>query len=252
MANGENSQLEPSQEVHEQSQPIVWLKDAKIAKGANLVLQQVNFSVMPGDFIYLVGRVGTGKSSLIETLTGQLPLAGGDGEVCGYSLPYLTRKQIPYLRRRLGVVFQDFKLLMDRSVTKNLQFVLRATGWRDRAAIDRRIQEVLNLVGLAHKAFKHPNQLSGGEQQRVAIARALLNEPPLILADEPTGNLDPETSEGILQLLKNLSENGKAVIMATHNFSLVSFYPAPTYECLNMRLELRTQSSQIDLTAPLR
>lgn len=228
---------------------VAWLEGAKIVKGDQLVLKDVNFSISAGDFVYLVGRVGSGKSSLIETLTGQVPLVGGRGEVCGFSLERLKRRQVPYLRRRIGVVFQDFKLLMDRSVESNLQFALRATGWRDKYDIAQRIDEVLKLVGLAHKQYKMPHQLSGGEQQRVTIARALLNAPQFILADEPTGNLDPETSEGILQLLRGLAEHGTSVLMATHNASLVSLYPAPTYRCVDMRLDyVAAQDARLDLS----
>lgn len=211
------------------ARPVAWLRDARIAQRDNLVLQGVELVVWPGDFFYLVGRVGSGKTSLIETLTGQIPLAGGEGEVCGYSLQNLTPSQIPYLRRHLGIVFQDFKLLTDRTVEKNLNFALRATGWKRKLDVERRIHEVLEQVGLTTKAYKMPNQLSGGEQQRVAIARALLNDPALLLADEPTGNLDPETSEGILLLLRSLAEKGKSIIMATHNYTIVNRFPARTF-----------------------
>lgn len=226
---------------------VAWLSRARILHGDNLVLQDVELSIYPGDFIYLVGRVGSGKSSLIATLTGQIPLQAGQGCVCGFDLETLKRNQIPLLRRSLGVVFQDFKLLLDRSVEKNLLFVLRATGWKDKQAIADRIAQVLDMVGMRHKAFKMPNQLSGGEQQRVAIARALLNEPQLILADEPTGNLDPDTSEGILLLLQGLAKKGKSVLMATHNFSLVNNYPATTYQCKNLHLSPRAASVSLDL-----
>jgi len=228
---------------------VAYLKGAKIYRGDQLVLQEVDFSIAEGEFVFLVGRVGSGKSSLIETLTGQTLLVEGCGEVCGFSLNKLKRRQIPYLRRSIGIVFQDFKLLMDKSVEKNLQFALRATGWRDRKEIDQRIKEVLKLVGLSHKQYKMPHQLSGGEQQRVAIVRALLNDPQLILADEPTGNLDPDTSEGILKILRELTARGKSVLMAAHNATLVSLYPAATYRCSDMRLtHVEQQNALLDLS----
>lgn len=243
------AQEQAGQKEQAERKPIAWLREAKIFKGDELVLKEVNFSIAEGEFVYLVGRVGSGKSSLIETLTGQIPLEEGSGAVCGFSLERLRRKQVPYLRRSIGVVFQDFKLLMDMTVEKNLQFALRATGWRDRLRIEGRIEEVLKLVGLSHKQYKMPHQLSGGEQQRVTIARALLNDPQLILADEPTGNLDPDTSEGIVQILLGLAARGKSVLMATHNASLVSLYPATTYRCADMRLaRLEQQGALLDLS----
>lgn len=219
--------------VEAAGEPILVLEDASLAQSDQVVLRGVNLTMRAGDFYYLVGRVGSGKTTLITTLTGELALRGGRGWVCGYDLGRLRCRDVPYLRRKLGVVFQDFKLLTDRSVEGNLHFALRATGWRDRVAISRRMEEVLDLVGLRHKAYKMPSQLSGGEQQRVTIARALLNDPPLILADEPTGNLDPETSSGIVTLLHDLAAQGRAVIMATHNHSMVTRYPAPVYQCLD-------------------
>lgn len=212
-------------------QPIVLIAGGEIAQGENLLLRDVNFELRAGEFVYLVGRVGSGKSSFISTLIGELPLFKGRGYVCGYNLSDLKESQIPYLRRNIGVVFQDFKLLSDRNVLRNLQFVLRATGWTNRNTIRNRIDEVLTLVGLQHKAYKMPNQLSGGEQQRVAIARALLNDPPLILADEPTGNLDPSTSDGIMQILSALIQRNKAIIMATHNYGVVRRFPARICLC---------------------
>lgn len=213
--------------------PIVYLREVNIAQSENLLLHNVDFELLPGDFFYLIGRVGSGKSSFISTLTGQLPLRTGEGVVCGYNLRALRTADIPFLRRNIGVVFQDFKLLSDRNVERNLYFVLRATGWKDKQAIQHRIEEVLTLVELKHKAYKMPNQLSGGEQQRVAIARALLNDPPLILADEPTGNLDPSTSDGIMQILRSLVERKKGVIMATHNYGIVRRLPARVCQCAN-------------------
>ncbi|PID90344.1 MAG: phosphonate ABC transporter ATP-binding protein [Bacteroidetes bacterium] len=224
------------------------MQNAQIARGANPILRDITLEIYEGDFYYLVGRVGTGKSSLIDTMTGETPLAGGKAQVCGFELEHLKERQIPYLRRAMGVVFQDFKLLTDRNVEKNLRFALRATGWKNRVQIAQRIEEVLSLVGLAHKSGKMPHQLSGGEQQRIAIARALLNEPSLILADEPTGNLDPETSEGILGLLVDLSKRGKAVIMATHNYGLVKKFPAQTLQCAGGALQELSPEALVDLS----
>lgn len=221
-----------------EQQFVVRLEDASVAQSDNLVLSHVNLTIYPGDFYYLLGRVGSGKSSLIATLMGELPLKAGNGLVCGYDLRTLRRRDVPYLRRKLGVVFQDFKLLQDRSVEKNLQFALRATGWKERGRIQQRIDSVLDLVGLKHKAFKMPSQLSGGEQQRVTIARALLNDPQLLLADEPTGNLDPETSSGIVTLLHELASQGKAVVMATHNHTMVTRFPAKVMQCQEGTLHL--------------
>ncbi len=206
--------------------PIISLKDASIYIHNILILSNVNLSLQPGEFRYLIGRTGTGKSSLIKTLYGELPLQQGDGEVAGFNLKKLRTRQIPYLRRKLGIVFQDFHLLMDRNIQENLLFVLRATGWDDRKEMQDRIEKVLDSVGLKTKGFKRPHQLSGGEQQRVVIARALLNEPEIILADEPTGNLDPHTSDEIMQLLTDINRQGKAVLMATHNYSLIRKFPA--------------------------
>ena len=186
----------------------------------NQVLKDVNFSIDKGDFVYLIGKTGSGKSSLLKTLYADLPLLEGEALVCGFNLRTIKKKQIPELRRKLGIVFQDFRLLTDRSVDKNLEFVLRATGWTDKVNIKNRIEEVLTKVGLMNKGYKMPHELSGGEQQRVAIARALLNDPELIIADEPTGNLDPETSEEIIDILYNLHED-KAVLLATHDYELM-------------------------------
>ena len=188
-------------------------------------------AIHPGDFVYIVGKVGTGKTSIIRTMTAENRLLTGEGTVCGFNLRGIRTKDIPMLRRRLGVVFQDFQLLMDRSVEANLEFVLRATGWKDRRAIDGRITEVLESVGMGTKAHKMPHQLSGGEQQRIAIARAILNSPEVILADEPTGNLDEETAEGILQLLQQINrEKGTAIVMVTHNRSICQRYPGRIFE----------------------
>lgn len=208
---------------------IVELSHANIYQGKNLILQDVNLKVNKGDFVYLVGKTGTGKSSLLKTLYGDLPLTQGEGRVAGFNLRDMDWKKVPYLRRTLGVVFQDFQLLTDRNVNENLKFVLRATGWTDGKLMDEKIQDVLEKVGLKSKGFKMPFELSGGEQQRVDIARALLNSPKLILADEPTGNLDPETSDEIMQLLFNICRDyHAAVIMATHDYIVINKFPART------------------------
>jgi cell division transport system ATP-binding protein len=210
---------------------IIELQGLSIFQRKNLVLAGVNLQIMKGEFAYLIGKTGSGKSSLLKTLYAELPVIDGKASVAGFDLGNIKRKEIPFLRRRLGIVFQDFQLLDDRSVNDNLAFVLKATGWKDKKKIELRIQEVLHEVGLFTKGFKFPHQLSGGEQQRIAIARALLNEPEIILADEPTGNLDPETSNGIVRLLMNISENGQAVLMATHNYNLIHKFPARVIKC---------------------
>src|SRR5689334_20289272 len=211
------------------SQSIVELKAVKIFQGSNLILNDVNISIDKGEFVYLVGKTGTGKSSLLKTLYGDLPLKEGEGTVAGFKLKDMDWKKVPYLRRSLGVVFQDFQLLTDRNVNDNLKFVLQATGWKDAKLMDEKIADVLDKVGLRAKGFKMPFEMSGGEQQRVDIARALLNSPKLILADEPTGNLDPETSHEIMQLLFNIcSDYGTAIIMATHDYIVINKYPART------------------------
>ena len=195
---------------------------------ADLVLSDINLTVDEGEFVYLIGRVGTGKSTLLKTLYAEVDLCDGDATVVGFDLRRLKRKQIPKLRRSMGIVFQDYQLLTDRNVFYNLYDVMRATGWGDEEQIRRRIDEVLNLVGLAHKCYKMPFELSGGEQQRLTIARALLNNPRLILADEPTGNLDPVTAEGIMELFRHIAERGCAVVMSTHNISLIEQFPSRT------------------------
>lgn len=210
---------------------IVQLENISVFQRDNLVLSGVNLSVKQGEFIYLIGKTGTGKSSLLKTLYAELPLDQGFATVCGYDLLKLKRKEVPFLRRKLGIVFQDFQLMSDRSIHSNLMFVLKATGWKDKVAMKERMMEVLQKVGLTTKGFKMPHQLSGGEQQRVSIARALLNNPELILADEPTGNLDPETSEGIMNLLLDISKSGCAVLMATHNYALMQKFPTRTLKC---------------------
>lgn len=213
------------------SQPVLYLKDASVFQRENLILSDVTITVEKGEFVYLIGKTGTGKSSFMKTLYGDLPLQKGEGEIVGYDLTTLKEKEIPYLRRKLGVVFQDFKLLNDRTVHNNLLFVLTATGWKDKPAMERKINEVLDKVGMKTKAFKYPYQLSGGEQQRVAIARALLNDPELILADEPTGNLDPQTSVEVMEVLQEINKNGNTILMATHDYALLLKYPSKTLKC---------------------
>ena len=213
------------------SQPVLYLKDASVFQRENLILSDVTITVEKGEFVYLIGKTGTGKSSFMKTLYGDLPLQEGEGEIVGYDLTTLKEKEIPYLRRKLGVVFQDFKLLNDRTVHNNLLFVLTATGWKDKPAMERKINEVLDKVGMKTKAFKYPYQLSGGEQQRVAIARALLNDPELILADEPTGNLDPQTSVEVMEVLQEINKNGNTILMATHDYALLLKYPSKTLKC---------------------
>jgi cell division transport system ATP-binding protein len=213
------------------SQPVLHLKDASIFQQENLVLSDISLDIYSGDFMYLIGKTGSGKSSLMKTLYGDLPLIKGEGSIVGFDLSELKEKEIPYLRRKLGIVFQDFKLLNDRNIHENLLFVLKATGWKDSAKIDAKINEVLEKVGMQTKGFKMPYQLSGGEQQRVAIARALLNDPELILADEPTGNLDPKTSLEVMAVLENISKSGKTILMATHDYALILKYPHKTIKC---------------------
>jgi len=210
---------------------IIDIKNATIALKHNIVLTDVSFTIERGEFVYLVGRTGTGKSSLLKTLYGDLDLYEGECTIAGMDIKKIKRKQIPFLRRKLGIVFQDFQLLTDRSAKENLLFVLKATGWKEKKKMENRIHEVLKSVGLETKGHKMPHQLSGGEQQRLAVARALLNDPELILADEPTGNLDPETSREIMDLLKDLSDNGRAIVMATHDYSLFERYPSRTLKC---------------------
>jgi cell division transport system ATP-binding protein len=216
---------------------VVRIKDASIHQKDLLVLQQVNLTIVQGEFVYLIGKTGSGKSSLLKTLYAALPLQAGKGEVAGFDLKKLDRKTIPLLRRKLGIVFQDFNLLSDRSVAENLRFVLKATGWKDKAKMKGRIEKVLEQVDLAGFQSKMPHTLSGGEQQRVVIARALLNEPDLIIADEPTGNLDPDTSDDILLLLRHLSKiNNTAVLFATHDYRILENFPARIIRCHNGKI----------------
>ena len=208
----------------------------QLNRDENIILRDVNLEVNRGDFLYIIGRVGSGKSTLLKSMYAELPIESGDARVFDYHLQDLKRKQIPYLRRKIGIVFQDFQLLIDRTVEKNLEFVLRATGWKDKTLIKDRINEVLTQVGMQNKTYKMPHELSGGEQQRVVIARALLNSPLLILADEPTGNLDPETGSQIVDLLQDIAEKGTAVIMSTHNYSIVQTFPGRIMKCENAEL----------------
>jgi len=213
------------------SQTVLSLKNVTIYQENKVILSQVNLDVKEGEFLYIIGKTGTGKSSFMKTLYADLPLTEGQGTIVGYDLANLKEDQIPFLRRKLGIVFQDFLLLPDRSVNENMLFVLKATGWTDAASMQNKIDEVLDRVGLKGISKKMPHQLSGGEQQRVAIARALLNDPELILADEPTGNLDPQTSAEVLAVLKKINENGKTVIMATHDYAVIMKFPAKTLKC---------------------
>ncbi len=218
---------------------IIKLKNANIYQKEVLVLKSVDFEINKGDFVYLTGKTGSGKSSLLKTLYAELPLNEGKGEVAGTDLVRLKAKKVPLLRRQLGVIFQDFQLLQDRSVYKNLSFVLKATAWK-KTAIDKRINEVLDYVHMNDYAHKMPYRLSGGEQQRIAIARSLLNHPQLILADEPTGNLDPESSNALMQLLHNIAKQGTTVLMATHNYALIDSYDGRVFRCENGNLSEMT------------
>ncbi|MCB2195134.1 MAG: ATP-binding cassette domain-containing protein [Bacteroidetes bacterium] len=225
---------------------IIEFEHANIFQKDHLILTDVNLSINKGEFVYLVGKVGSGKTSLIKTINAEIPLVEGEARVAGYDLTKLKTKQTPLLRRKLGIVFQDFKLLTDRTIYDNLLFVLKATGWKNKTEINDRIAEVLDRVALSYKGYKMPHQLSGGEQQRVVIARALLNDPEIILADEPTGNLDPETSENLMKLLLEISNNGRAVIMATHDYNMVKKFPARTVKFENGKVIEQDQVREID------
>ncbi len=220
----------------ENQKKIINLRDVEIRHGDNTVLKSVDLQVDAGEFVYLVGKTGSGKSSLLKILYAALPVYKGSAEVVGYNLETIKRKEIPFLRRKVGIVFQDFELLTDRSVYENLNFVLKATGWRDKKIMKKRIEEVLTQVGLETKGYKMPHELSGGEQQRISIARALLNKPELILADEPTGNLDPATTANILTLLFEIARSGQAVLMATHDYASMKEFSARTVLCQNQKL----------------
>jgi cell division transport system ATP-binding protein len=227
---------------------IIEINNANIYQDENLVLSDVTFSVGRGEFVYIIGKVGSGKTSIIKTINAELPLRSGQAQVAGFSLEKIKSKQVPLLRRKLGIVFQDFQLLSDRNVYENLAFVLRATGWKNKTEINNRIIEVLERVNLNFKGYKMPHQLSGGEQQRVVIARALLNDPEIILADEPTGNLDPETTEEIIELLLGISNSGRAVIMATHNHNLLKRYPSRTIRCEHGKTREVDHAAEIDFS----
>jgi cell division transport system ATP-binding protein len=215
---------------------LVQLENIEVCQEENVVLSDASLTLDKGEFIYVIGKVGSGKSSLLKALYCEIPIRQGTACVAGYDLRKIRNRDIPYLRRKLGIVFQDFQLLIDRSAIKNLEFVLKATGWRNKSEIKNRIEEVLEQVGMPNKGYKMPHELSGGEQQRVAIARALLNTPEIILADEPTGNLDPETSGQIVQLLHDIRREGTAVIMTTHNYTIVNAFPARVVRCENNKL----------------
>ena len=228
--------------------PIISFKNADIVNGEATVIYSLDMDVYPGDFIYIVGKVGTGKTSIIRTIIAENPLEKGSGEACGFRLDDIREKDIPFLRRKMGVVFQDFQLLMDRTVEENLSFVLKATGWKDEESISKKIRQVLEAVGMERKAHKMPHQLSGGEQQRIAIARSLLNDPQVIIADEPTGNLDNETADGIMKLLTGINrEKGTAIVMVTHNRQIFEKYPGRVMVCKDETCTEQTEDEAIDL-----
>jgi cell division transport system ATP-binding protein len=215
------------------SSPVVTLRDVIIYQDVHTVLSHVSFEIEKGEFVYLVGKTGSGKSSLLKTLYADLPLRSGLAQVAGFKIFKISRNQIPFLRRKIGIVFQDFQLLTDRNVNENLAFVLKATGWKEKSKMKNRISEVLMRVGMGASGAKMPHQLSGGEQQRIVIARALLNEPVILLADEPTGNLDPDVAEGIMQIFLEINNSGTAVLMATHNHQIIQRYPKRVLKCEN-------------------
>ena len=230
------------------SEPIISFQHADILNGESVVVYDLNLDILPGDFVYIVGKVGTGKTSIIRTMTGENALKKGKGTVCGYHLESLRRREIPFLRRKLGVVFQDFQLLLDKTVFENLDFVLRSTGWKKLLEREQRIDEVLEAVGMSSKAHKMPWQLSGGEQQRIAIARALLNKPEVILADEPTGNLDAETADGIMDLLQRINqERGTAVVIVTHNRRIFEKYRGRVMVCRDESCYEEKDDTVVDL-----
>ena len=223
------------------SEPLIRYQNVSIRQQGLEILEDVNFELNKGEFVYLIGKVGSGKTSFLKTVYGELDIHSGDAEVMGYNLRTMKQKHIPELRRRLGIVFQDFQLLTDRTVYANLEFVLRATGWKNKVDIHTRIEEVLEQVGMQGKGYKMPNELSGGEQQRIVIARAILNKPELILADEPTGNLDVETGRRIVELLKEICSQGSAILMITHNLSMLTEYPGKVYRFANHHIEELTE-----------
>ncbi len=228
--------------------PVISFRGADIPSGESIVIYGLDMDVMKGDFVYIVGRVGTGKTSIVRTMIAENPLSKGHGEVCGFTLENIRPKDIPYLRRKVGVVFQDFQLLTDRTVEKNLEFVLRATGWKDKAAMSERIDKVLADVGMQNKKHKMPHQLSGGEQQRVAVARALLNAPEVIIADEPTGNLDNETADGIMRLLTSINAEGTALVMVTHHRDIFEKYHGRVFMCKDEHCTEQDDDDAIDLS----
>lgn len=233
-------------------EPIIELKDADIYQRETLVLKNINLSINKGEFLYIIGKVGSGKSSLLKTFYNELPLIVGTGTICGYQLDKIRAREVPFLRRKLGIVFQDFQLLTDRTVYKNFEFVLKATGWNNDKSIKNRINEVLTMVEMGHAGPRMPHQLSGGEQQRIVIARALLNDPEIILADEPTGNLDPETSDALLQLFMDINKEGKTIVMATHDYPIIQRFPARKIICeANTIRELADDTEIIDFESLL-
>ena len=215
---------------------LIKYENVEICRDERIILGGVNFELSKGDFLYIIGKVGSGKSTLLKTLYAEMPVKTGQANVFDCDLKQIGKKQIPFLRRKIGIVFQDFQLLTDRTVEDNLLFVLKATGWKNKKEMDARMTKVLSVVGMLNKGYKYPHELSGGEQQRIVIARALLNSPELILADEPTGNLDPETGSRIVQLLQDISEKGTSVIMTTHNYQLVQNFPGKVLKCENGKL----------------
>lgn len=219
--------------MEKEKEVIIEYQGVELDRDGNNILSDINVSICEGEFVYLIGKVGSGKSTFLKSLYYEIPFDKGTGRIFDYELTSIKKKEVPYLRRKVGIVFQDFKLLIDRTVDKNLEFVLRATGWKNKGLIDIRIEEVLTQVGMQNKGYKMPHELSGGEQQRIAIARALLNSPEIILADEPTGNLDPETGVQIVKLLHTIAESGTAVIMSTHNYAVVQKYPGRIIRCEN-------------------
>ena len=225
-------------------------RNVEVRQQEMIVLEEVNLKIQSGDFVYLIGKVGSGKSSLLKTMYGELDVYSGSAEVLGYEMAHIRRKQIPTLRKRIGIVFQDFQLLTDRNVKENLDFVLKATGWSDKRERQFRIEEVLELVGMQTKGYKMPHELSGGEQQRIVIARAILNTPEIILADEPTGNLDPETGRQIVELLRKICAKGSTVIMTTHNLQLLEEFPGKVFRCENHRIVAETIETQEEQGKP--